>query len=97
MADTSKDFTIWHPTHEAMGTHNVVLDVPASGGKMEPSAQVAKPMWKEGVGHTKPKRCHQIQEAFPIVRGCLTVVEVMSAHYANRGVLVTAKLNVEVT
>jgi hypothetical protein len=60
MEDTSKDPVVSHPTHEAMGAHNIVLDVPTLGGRMEPSAQVPKLMWKEGLGHAEPKRCRQI-------------------------------------
>jgi hypothetical protein len=52
--------------------------------------------WKEGIGHTEPEKCCQIQEALPIIRGRLIVVEVMLAHYA-KGLPTVAKLNVEVT
>jgi hypothetical protein len=45
----------------------------------------------------KPKRRHQIQEALPIVRGRLIVVEMMLAHRASRGLLAKAKLNVKIT
>ncbi len=64
---------------------------------MELGAHVARPMWKEGVGHTKPKRCCQIQEALPIVEGRLTMVEVMLAHHASRRLLAAAKLSIEIT
>jgi hypothetical protein len=54
-------------------------------------------MWKKGVGHVEPKIRHQIQEALPIVRRRLIMVEVMSAHHASKGLPATAKLSVEVT
>jgi hypothetical protein len=60
MEDTSKDPAVSHPTHEATRAHNVVLDIPTLGGRMELSAQVPKPVWKEGLGHAEPKRCCQI-------------------------------------
>ncbi len=64
---------------------------------MELGAQVAKMVWKGSIGHAEPKRHHQIQEALPIIRRQLVMVEVMSTHRTNRGLPITAKINVEVT
>ncbi len=56
-----------------------------------------RPVWKEGVSHAEPKSRCQIQEALPIIRRHLIVVEVMPGHHTSRGLLTTAKLNIEVT
>jgi len=55
------------------------------------------PLWKKGVDHVEPKKRHQIQEALPIVRGRLSVVEVMPTHCTKRRFPIATKLNVEVT
>ncbi|CAM5998671.1 unnamed protein product [Sphagnum balticum] len=56
MENTSKDPAVSHPTHEATGAHNVVLDVPTLGGRMEPSAQagVERRSWPCGAQKMSP-------------------------------------------
>jgi len=74
MVDAGEHPTVRHPTHEATGAQNVVLDILALGGRVAPGAQMARPVREEGVGHAEPKRRRLIQEALPIVRGGVTVV-----------------------
>jgi hypothetical protein len=56
MADVGEHPTVKHPTHEATGAQNVILDIPTLGGKVALGAQMARPVREEGVGHAKPKR-----------------------------------------
>jgi hypothetical protein len=74
MADAGEHPAVRHPTHEATKAQNVVLDIPALGGRVVLGAQMARPMREEGVGHAEPKRRRLIQEAFPVVRGGVDVV-----------------------
>ncbi len=64
---------------------------------MELGAQVAKLVWKKVLATRSPKDATKSKRPPCFVRGCLAMVEVMSAHHANRGVPTVAKLSVELT